>query len=796
MIGYWRLDDATEDRIPSGLETGYAGRAVGRVMVNAIPAIDRFLVRGELEKEAELAYGRGAVAFEGQDYATATHAFESALSFVADFQDAAANRDRARYQWNLSMAEAAYVEATTHLDGGDAIRAYWAFDRAIEKVPNYKDAAGKRQRALEEATYRVGLFVLSSERIREQFKPTAGEETGRLGRWAHAIRRAGRTNVFNKPDRADRVQRLLYSHLLEGIEKAKPPYVELVGKDEVHRLIERAGANARLAHRDQVIEACRSNGVDVLLFGELTTAYTLYSRESEEKKAFTVKKEEYTDADGKKKKREVKDRHFTYHRVNAESKMECVMTCQLVNTSSGTVIWEGSVRAADEDEVDFVDWNNFKGVRKNNLRYEKDGKIRRLPSDELSVFDTRSTLATEDGLLDWGAQKMGLDLTQTVLERMRYYSPGVTLSGVSGTDRRLYPSIILALLPFFDGIRMKITSIRALQPGTDYSPDDWRTWVGQILVVIETEDGLTGYGVGGGGKAGIHVIDEVLSRTLLGADATRVEDLWDEMYRSTLAFGRKGIAVMAISGVDLALWDLRAKREEKALVEVLGGEAGKPIRAYKTGFSSDEVIDTGAQGFSALKFHAGVLPGEDLGDVVGDIKRVRETLGPDIRLMGDAGMKMDADTTLRVAEQLAPYDLYWLEEPLQPDDFEGYARLRDECAIPIASGEHEYTAKAFEVIIEEKLHAFVQPDVSWCGGMTELLKIYKMAEGTDVVVCPHRGAEAWSIHAIGALGNPPFAESGRPWMTWVKGTPEIGDGEVSVTERPGFGVWFEEEDLH
>jgi L-rhamnonate dehydratase len=342
---------------------------------------------------------------------------------------------------------------------------------------------------------------------------------------------------------------------------------------------------------------------------------------------------------------------------------------------------------------------------------------------------------------------------------------------------------------------LKIKSIRAVQPGTDYSPKDWRTWVGQILVIIETDDGLTGYGVGGGGKAGIHVIDEVLGRVLVGADATHVEDLWDEMYRATQAFGRKGIAIMAISGVDLALWDLRAKREDKPLVEVLGGEAGKPLRAYKTGFSAKEVIETGAQGFTALKFHAGILPGQDMGDVVGNIKLVRETLGSDFQLMGDAGMKMDADTTLRIAEQLAPYNLFWLEEPLPPDDLEGYARLRDECPIPIASGEHEYTAKAFEVIIQEKLHAFVQPDVCWCGGMTELVKIYKMAEGTDVVVCPHRGAEAWSIHAIGALSPEPFAESGRPWMTWVKGTPEIVDGEVSTTDRPGFGVWFEAEDL-
>lgn len=342
---------------------------------------------------------------------------------------------------------------------------------------------------------------------------------------------------------------------------------------------------------------------------------------------------------------------------------------------------------------------------------------------------------------------------------------------------------------------MKIKSVRAVQPHSDTEPKDWRTWIGQILVIIETEDGLIGYGVGGGGQAGIHVIDTVLSRILLGADATPVEDLWEEMYRSTLAFGQKGIVIMAISGVDLALWDLRGKREEKPLVEVLGGETGQSIRVYKTGFSAKEVIEVGTQGFTALKFHAGIVPGQEMGDVVGNIRTIREALGPDFQLMGDASMKMDVETTLRIAEQLEPYNLFWLEEPLTPSDLEGYARLRDECPIPIASGEHEYTAKAFEVIIQEKLHAFVQPDVCWCGGMTELVKIYKMAEGTDVVVCPHRGAEAWSIHAIGALSPEPFAESGRPWMTWVGGTPEITNGETRVSDRAGFGVWFEDQDI-
>ena len=137
------------------------------------------------------------------------------------------------------------------------------------------------------------------------------------------------------------------------------------------------------------------------------------------------------------------------------------------------------------------------------------------------------------------------------------------------------------------GPKVRIKSITATQPKASADPDDWRTWLGQIAVKVETDAGLTGYGVGGGGKAGIHVIETSLSRLLCGADATHVEDLWEEMYTATRAFGRKGISVMAISGLDLALWDLRGKRDGKAVAEILaekGGQAWKRMRCYKDRF--------------------------------------------------------------------------------------------------------------------------------------------------------------------------------------------------------------------
>jgi len=197
----------------------------------------------------------------------------------------------------------------------------------------------------------------------------------------------------------------------------------------------------------------------------------------------------------------------------------------------------------------------------------------------------------------------------------------------------------------------------------------------------------------------------------------------------------------------------------------------------------------------ALKLFLGMEPGEDVDDVINRIRSVRDTLGPDVTIMGDAFMTLDVESTLRIADGLESVGLDWIEEPLLPDDLEGYARLRDECPIPIAGGEHEYTAAAFEPLMRERLHTIVQPDVCWCGGLTELIKIYELGRQYNVKVCPHRGGEVWSLHAICALDSDPLAESGRPWMTWVKGQPVIENSQVTLSDGVGFGVWFEPDAL-
>jgi L-rhamnonate dehydratase len=338
---------------------------------------------------------------------------------------------------------------------------------------------------------------------------------------------------------------------------------------------------------------------------------------------------------------------------------------------------------------------------------------------------------------------------------------------------------------------MIITGIRAAQPPTPGSPSDWRTQLGQIVVEVQTDTGLCGYGVGGGGASAVHVIETVFRDLLMGRDAENVEALHQEVCRHTAFYGRKGLVVMAISGLDLALWDLRGKSRDQSIAELLADEFDirRPLPTYMTVFD-DQAAQTAMQsGHRAIKLHV-----ERFGDqpdataIAQLVEQTRERLGEDAEIMLDAFARWDVETSLRVAELIAPFRVTWLEEPLPPDDLPGYARLMKASPVPIAGGEHEYLAEGFQQLIDENLHAVLQPDVNWCGGLTTLIEIYKMARQADVRVCPHRGCEPYALPAIAALDPRPLAESPRQWFTCLAGAPVAAAGVIHASSAPGFGV--------
>lgn len=338
---------------------------------------------------------------------------------------------------------------------------------------------------------------------------------------------------------------------------------------------------------------------------------------------------------------------------------------------------------------------------------------------------------------------------------------------------------------------MKITGLKAWQPPTPGSPPDWRTQLGQIIVEVETESGLKGIGVGGGGAASIHVIHTVMRDLLLGKDAAQVEVLHRAMHQHTLFYGRKGLVVMATSGIDLALWDLRGKAAGLPVAKLLNPQVNltAEIPTYGTVFSEKEIDAALAIGHDSLKVHTesyGHQP--DVKKLVGFVQSVRERLGPKKSLMLDAFCMWDIDTTLRMAEVLAPMDLQFLEEPLPPDDLDGYAELVKRVKIPIAGGEHEYTTGGFKELIDRRLHAVLQPDINWCGGLTTVVEVYRLAKAAGLNVILHRGCEPFALHALAALDPQPLAESPRTWFTCLNGAPQIQQGVIRLSDAPGFGI--------
>ena len=339
----------------------------------------------------------------------------------------------------------------------------------------------------------------------------------------------------------------------------------------------------------------------------------------------------------------------------------------------------------------------------------------------------------------------------------------------------------------------EIATVRAYQPPTPGSPQDWRTSLGQIIIEIATKDGLAGIGVGGGGLAGVHIVETVLREVLIGRAAEDVESIHEELCEHTRFYGRKGVVVMAISGVDLALWDLRGKREQLPIARLLNSsiDLGKPLPTYTTVFGDQETRQAMHAGHGALKLHVERFGDRPAVDTVRElVENARELLGAETPLMLDAFARWDLETTLQIANAVAPLGVAWLEEPLPPEDYRGYEQLRAESPVPIAAGEHEYLREGFAELIEQSLVDVVQPDVNWCGGLTTLIEVYRMANRAGLRVCPHRGSEPFALPAIAALDKLPLAESPRHWFNVFPEAPSIHKGTIVPSSGHGFGVSF------
>lgn len=289
-----------------------------------------------------------------------------------------------------------------------------------------------------------------------------------------------------------------------------------------------------------------------------------------------------------------------------------------------------------------------------------------------------------------------------------------------------------------------------------------------FTVEVSTDKGVTGYGSGGAG--GGQVVEQHLIKLLIGENPLNIERLWDIMYRSTLPYGQAGIAINAISGVDLALWDLAGKALGVPVYQLLGGATKDRIPSYCTGNDTEQHFKFG---YKRLKLAMAYGPADGLEGQKKNtelVKQTREVLGPDGDIMLDCYMAWNEHYTIEMAQMVEPYRVYWMEECLQPRDYEGFGRLRNEIhSTRIATGEHEYTRFAFRQLLDHRGADIWQPDVHWCGGMTELRRIGAMAAAYDIPVIPHVGGGFDAIHFAYATVNSPWCETFMP----PPGGPEI-----------------------
>ncbi len=316
---------------------------------------------------------------------------------------------------------------------------------------------------------------------------------------------------------------------------------------------------------------------------------------------------------------------------------------------------------------------------------------------------------------------------------------------------------------------------------------------------IRTDSAETGLGytytVGAGGSAIRELIARDLAPLLLGADSRRIERIWEAMWWRLHYVGRAGLASFAISAVDIALWDLKARCAGEPLWRFLGGYSDRAF-AYAGGIdlhlSTGDLVaqakDLLAHGFRAIKMKVGR---EDLAEDVERLARVREAVGPSVALMVDANMCWRVEQAIRASRALAPYGVYWLEEPTIPEDIEGYVRIAREAPLPITAGENLRSVHEFQQLIGSGALSFAEPDVSNVGGITTWLKVAHLAQARNVPVTSH-GIHDLHVHLLAAIPNASFLEvHGFDLERFLLHELVLQEGHVLAPHRPGHGVEFD-----
>lgn len=357
-------------------------------------------------------------------------------------------------------------------------------------------------------------------------------------------------------------------------------------------------------------------------------------------------------------------------------------------------------------------------------------------------------------------------------------------------------------------IESVVTHIVTHTLDTPFGMSQWNWDVrASCIVEIRTDEGIVGwgecFGPASGNKA---LIDDVFAPMLVGRDPREHVDIWETLYNRNREWGRKGVPIASISGLEIALWDIAGKAADLPIWRLLGGRRLDEVAAYASGFYYNGPWAGDIEGEAASILEAGYrhVKMKVGGSLIEDLERVRRArgaLGPDIRLAVDANRGFTTSEAKRFLHELSDIDLWFFEEPVLPEDLDGYREIRATTVVPIAGGESEFTRWGFRELVETRAVDILQPDATACGGIRETLLIAGMASAYGIQTLPHIWGSSITIaaglHLLAALpqvtpsmGREPLvAELDQAPNPFRSGLAGLETGPVMrVPDGPGLGI--------
>jgi L-rhamnonate dehydratase len=361
---------------------------------------------------------------------------------------------------------------------------------------------------------------------------------------------------------------------------------------------------------------------------------------------------------------------------------------------------------------------------------------------------------------------------------------------------------------------MKITKVETIVLRLPNVEDTIDGTQDDAIIRIETDEGIFGIGEVDAPPTVVKAMMEAplshswakgFEQLLIGENPLNIGYLWEKLYRGSVLYGRRGFAINVLSGIDIALWDLAGKYYKAPLCQLLGGSPNRKVIPYSSiypfGQTQDEVVEkcetmVKKQGFRAVKFQCDPI-GQDDAKAIKLTEAARNALGEKSDLMLDACMRFDAKGAIKFAKAVEPYNIYFLEAPLYPDDLKGYAKLSASTSIRIAAGEEHTSRFMFIDLMDAGQIDVVQPDITRAGGLTESRRVAELAQDRGVLFIPHAYKTgigiAASLHLSAAMPNCPYAEFPKTGSVLRRHVTNEefeleSDGTIMLANKPGLGV--------